>query len=174
MMVMTVGLFVGCDKTPAEFPTTNTYTTNTITPSELKKALADNEILAEMEQYADATYSLPSEEWVLDTFAKSYSSFLYAIQSSRYVSEENDCDKFAVLAYAYAHILHHNTANKLSKTGFSFGEFWYETDTKGGHAINIIVVKDHNTNKVIFFEPQTKQKVDLSVMEKGSVKFVRF
>lgn len=166
--------FVSCDKTPAQFTTTNTFTTNTITPIQISKALEDNGVFTDNAQFPDAIYSLPSEDWVVNTFARSYASFLFNMKSAKYVSEENDCDKFAVFAYAFAHILHHNTPNKLTKTGLTFGEYWYMQDTGGGHAINIAVVKDHGTNKVIFFEPQTQKQVQLSDMEKSFVKFVRF
>jgi hypothetical protein len=171
VVFITLLYFNGCSKqTPI-----NTVTENTLTSDEVRDVMSKELGYDILEgKTADSIYSLPSENWIRNTFSSSYYNFLYSIKSNGYMSEENDCDKFAVLAYSYAHILHHNTTNKISKTGLTFGEFWYVSDRVGGHAINVIIVRNNNTNKVLFYEPQTQQIVNLSTTEKDTCSFWRF
>jgi len=121
---------------------------------------------------ADGHYALPTEEWVRTSFSSSFKTFKDSIIKGPWVSEENDCDDFARAAAFFAQLLHHNTQNKLSNTGLAIGEFWYTMrDRKeglaiGAHAINFILVRDKSENiRVLFFEPQISQVVELTDKE---------
>lgn len=161
----------GCNNknTPTPVPITHI-----ISPLDVCGILISNGITQVSPILSDHIYSLPSKEWVQTTFVKDYHNLLVSMKSENYVAEENDCDKFSTLAYAFAHILHHNTIDKIEKTGLAVGELWYSPDTGGGHAINIMIVYETNNYNVIFFEPQNQTIINLSTKEKESCSFLLF
>lgn len=120
---------------------------------------------------SDIEYNLPSKNWILNEFSKSFLTFLKFLNVDDYNPENNDCDDFARLAASLAQILHHRTSPAV-KTGLTVGEFWYRQDIGGGHAINFIIYLD-GTPKIMFFEPQTQKEVFLSETEKQSCSFWR-
>jgi hypothetical protein len=125
--------------------------------------------------FSDKYYSIPTEKWIEQDFSKSFKKFLGSINSSKYVLEENDCDKFTLLAFTYVHILHHNTLNKIDQTGISFGEFWYYSEIfKSYHAVNVIIVKRGGINKVIYFDAETQKIITLTDSEKLTCLYWRF
>lgn len=121
----------------------------------------------------DKNYSLPSENYIKNDFAGAFRSFLFQLDSGGWRAEENDCDDFALGAAFFMNFLHHNTANKVNKTGIAFGEFFYEKDG-AGHAINVAIVREDAKIKVIFFEPQTYSIITLTRKETESCVYWRF
>jgi hypothetical protein len=126
--------------------------------------------------FADDVYALPSEHWLANEYSESLYRFLTSFKSATYVATENDCDNFSTLAFAFAQILHHNTPQKNKKTALAVGEIWYASLARGGvHAINVAMVWDDQTGyKIIFYEPQTQQIVQLTQAEIAGVKYYRF
>lgn len=126
--------------------------------------------------FADDVYALPSEHWLASEYSEALYRFLTSFKSATYVATENDCDNFSTMAFAFAQILHHNTPQKTHKTALAFGEIWYPSLARGGvHAINVVMVWDDKTGyKLLFYEPQTQQLVELTKAEIAGVKYYRF
>lgn len=114
---------------------------------------------------ADAEYQHPTEAWVKGAFWGGLRPFLTAI--SDYWLEVWDCDNFAQAAALYASILHAKSKRRREGTALLFGEFWYDRDSGGGHAINFTIVYD-GAYRLIFFEPQTGEIVQISESERAS------
>lgn len=126
--------------------------------------------------FADDKYALPSESWLINDYSTALYDFLLSFKSSKYVDSENDCDNYSTLAFSFAQVLHHNTPQKIKKTALAVGEFWYASLARGGvHAINVVMVWDNQIGyKLIFYEPQTQQVVELTKAEIAGVKYYRF
>jgi hypothetical protein len=130
--------------------------------------------------FADDSYECPSEGWVAETFARDFARFKQSVAGNiaglAYNPEAFDCDDFARLAASYAGLLHRASRGIQDKTALAFGEFWFDSNTtKGGHAINIAVVAGPDQRpKLLFFEPQTCEILNLSQSEVESCRAVRF
>lgn len=119
---------------------------------------------------ADAAYVCPSSNWICTTFKKAWLQMLTNLGLSKWTAEEYDCDDFAQFCDSYASILHRKTTGRPLKTGLAFGDFWYASNQLGGlHAINFAVVADGaNKPKLLFFEPQNGEELQLTTEEINS------
>ena len=122
----------------------------------------------------DNLYVLPSRLWIEKEFSQALSQFQRSLKTSVWTAEENDCDDFSRFAAFFAEYLHYNTQNKLPKTALCFGEFAYQRDIGGAHAINVFLYRENNKVQMAFYEPQTCKVVVLSESEKMSCLFYRF
>lgn len=123
---------------------------------------------------ADREYAMPTRNFLTGAFA----SALWTLQGFfgvlGWTEEANDCDDFAGLARCFAQILHFLTPGRPARSALAVGEFWYEKDNNGGgHAINVACC-GLEASDVVFFEPQTRNLVNLSATEKASAILVRF
>jgi len=144
-----------------------------LTPKEVISFLLKKDIFAQKYGIADSKYNLPSRSWVFNEFATSLKSVLSYFKTSVWMNENNDCDNFAICAAWLAQTLHSNT-NKFSGTGLAIGEFFYKSELlKGLHAINFAIIKEDGELKLVFFEPQTGEELNLSMEERMSCYFWR-
>lgn len=119
---------------------------------------------------ADGTYAEPSEDWVLGAFSKYYRRKTFGWGIFKWTPKW-DCDDFSAMFAALAQVRHAKTRKGRDEEGLAIGEYWYEQDTGGGHAINIAFVGRPDP---IFVEPQTCKRVELSPEERSSCFFCRF
>lgn len=124
----------------------------------------------------DASYALPSKEWVLDDFSHYFRVFLNRMGLEKW-DEQFDCDDFsrlsfglAIIAQALAGIAHAKT-RKRKEQGLAFGVFNFMLNEKTGHSINTFITKKDG---VLFWEPQTQALTTLSESEKKSASFILF
>lgn len=112
----------------------------------------------------DSCYSFPTLNWVETTFADAFRANLNAKDMWAYVAERNDCNQFALQAWADARAMH--VRSTKNKSGLAFGMMLYQKDgSMNGHAINVFLFRDHDLIKIAFWEPQTYKLVNLSEME---------
>jgi hypothetical protein len=157
---------VGCSKKGA-----NIVTDFKLKSNEVDSALSSLGVMVSG-HIADAEYALPAKSSVEGMFSRNLWELLNTIKSASWTEEDNDCDNFADVASWFAQYLHHNTPNKLQKTGLAFGSFWYNKDDgSGGHAINFFLYRENGQAKVGFYEPQTQSIVRLSEGEIASCSF---
>jgi hypothetical protein len=118
---------------------------------------------------ADATFSVPTERWVTRNFKK-YFKKVMNVHHTYVWTKAHDCDNFATAYRMYMQFLHSEQSNHDSES-IAVCEMHYKIDNAGYHAINAVIVDNY---RVIFIEPQTGNKVNLSNQEKRSCYFVRF
>ena len=129
------------------------------------------EVFSVVGNVGDALYSLPSLEWVQNDFTQAYRQFKASVDVYR--AESNDCDNFERACAFFADLLWSNTP-KTTATGLAFGEFWYEQDTGGGHAINFFLYRFLGPDIMIgFYEPQTGSVKSLTQKEISSCTYWR-
>jgi len=105
----------------------------------------------------DVKYSVPTSKWILDT-SFSLSNQIKSILGD-WKEESRDCDDFAMSTMALMRLFHsyNNTSTALPVAYFQFFK-----EGMGWHAINLAFVDD---KKIIFFEPQTGQLLNLTKNE---------
>lgn len=120
---------------------------------------------------ADDLYALPTRKWVAGTFAQALADNLKKLGASTYVSEKNDCDKFALYSMSIAKLCMNLTTE--DPCSLAFGMIGYVRDgfPPVSHAINIAIVDENGSRQVMFFEPQLRVEVTLSPSELDSVFF---
>jgi len=135
----------------------------------LLEAIKKNGVMPYNEIVVDGDYVFPTKEWMVTKFSEAFKVFLRQLDALGYKVDKNDCDNFAVHCYSFALLLH-NRDPKAYQKGFAMGMYHYTTDKGTGHAINIFVTVDPDTNtyEVAFYEPQTQSIVRLSEQEKAS------
>lgn len=110
----------------------------------------------------DMDYVLPTEEWVKKEFTKTLDQFLFDYNLETPIDQSRDCDDYAAFGVNIAHAL-----NKKTEAGVAVGEFGYFSGGFIPHVINVIVVADKNQKpKVLFYEPQTREIIQLTPEEK--------
>lgn len=128
-----------------------------------------------MGNVADEAYMLPALDWVTGEFSDAWLAFRASLGT--WSEDDNDCDDFARGCAFFAQLLHHNTPQHELKTALAFGEFWYDRDIGGGHAINVFLYRDATSDvgvQIGFFEPQTGEAITLSQKELESCIAWRF
>lgn len=123
----------------------------------------------------DETYIAPEADWVKNQYSSKLTKFLFDYNLHHWTKESSDCDDISRAAATYGSILFHNSKSRPKGHGFLFGEYHYIKAGAGGHAINVIIVKDGTNYRLMFYEPQVKYEVTLSELERfnGSL-WVRF
>lgn len=122
----------------------------------------------------DEFYIAPTVNWVKNTYSDKLTKFLFDYNLNHWTKESSDCDDISRAAAVYSSILFHNSKNRPKGKGLLFGEFHYIKSGDGGHAINIMIVKDDAKYRLMFYEPQRKFEVYLGEDEKSSVMWARF
>jgi hypothetical protein len=116
----------------------------------------------------DASYTLPTKSWIIGEFSMAFENDLSVYGLLNYIPEKNDCDNFALHCHSFALKLHTRDQQSYQK-GFAIGQFVYDKDSGGRHAINFWVIINPVSNKyeVVFYEPQSRRIVELSEQEKS-------
>ena len=108
----------------------------------------------------DEDYVIPTEAWVKGTLTKHFNQFLFDYNVRVYVEGKNECDKFSLYARAIANALNRHNP-KAGPAGIAFGEVFLLQGING-HAMNFAIVADESKKpKLVYYEPQVGQIVDL-------------
>jgi hypothetical protein len=119
--------------------------------------------------FSDADYVPIVEAWLLGQYAKWYRQLLILWKVVTWRAHF-DCDNYASLYFALAQLCY-GRMKGVEGHALAIGEVWYMQDSGGAHAINCAFVDD---NRLIFIEPQTQKKIELSDKERRSIYFTRF
>lgn len=138
-----------------------------MTAEQLENFLAEAGIARESILIRDARYVFPQQDWLFGAFAAGLFEMRLQFGLSKWEAEDSDCDDFAELAGFYARFLHRRsvTAGRAAKgTAVAFGTFQYliEDNLLQAHAINCAVVFESGAARLVFMEPQSGKRVDLS------------
>ena len=117
---------------------------------------------------ADNTYRQLSEPFIADAFSTALRAWLVTFNNETWQSESWDCDDYAMEATMLMRRLHKATPGSKG-TAPAFGFIWYESGTRGLHAINFAIC---GKRKVVYYEPQLQRIVQLTDAEKQSIEFV--
>lgn len=151
-----------------------------MTAEQLIKFLGAHGIDQEKVNIRDGAFVFPNGDWLFGTFAAGFAEARASFLPAGYEPEVSDCDDFAELAVVYSHLLHRLSVRKnaaLSGKAIAFGSFDYFLGGdyfKGAHAINVAIVAPNGAPELVFFEPQSGKRVDLSKEEICSCLEVRF
>lgn len=147
---------------------------------------------AEAIRIRDAHYVFPSSEWLFGAFARSLAILRTQFELSEWQAEAGDCDDFEDLAVFYARFLHRRelalereaaraqAEEPPAAAAIAFGSFEYLIGglegglEENGHAINCAVVSESGRPALVFFEPQSGERVDLTPSEICSCLEIRF
>jgi hypothetical protein len=115
----------------------------------------------------DSSYELPKETWFTNKFLFDFKRFIAVANKTFFKVNANDCDKFSLFFHTTA-----NLVPRSKQVGVAIGEVWYSNPS---HSINIGVCIDGNgKTNVIFIEPQSPGKVELTKLQKDSIYSARF
>lgn len=132
-----------------------------ITEAATDKGINPNALL-----FADSSYLLPSNRWVLDIFSAAWDATKRVLDIVAYEPDMNDCDDYARMCAGYAQLLNNRTLREnkaLPRSALAFGEFWYMSPM-GAHAINAYFYQEEVGGDILLgtFEPQTGKPVELT------------
>lgn len=147
--------------------------TMTVSGNELNEVLAHLTPGAPVILINDDKYLLPTPGWIKNDFSAGLFEFQAFFGISRWSTESNDCDKFALATVFYAHWLHEKSPNRTVSAGITCGEVYYISSRGGPHAINFFVVSNKGELQVIFYEPQTCSIIQLSPAELKSITLLK-
>lgn len=147
--------------------------TRTIGPADVFAALAATNIAAISLSLPDAIYLMPTLRWIEHDFSSGLYVFQTEMGVSSWVSEANDCDKFALAASFYGKWLNYSSPNRNVSAALAIGEIYYRQggEWSRGHAINFFVIQSGSELQIVFYEPQRRAVVTLSEVERKSVFF---
>ena len=102
----------------------------------------------------DEEYILPTEYWVKENFTTGLNKFFFDYGITKWVMNQNDCDKYSLYGVTVANILNlHNPSN--FRMGIAVGEVQY-IHGFFGHSQNFVIVADQTKKpKVIFYDAQS-------------------
>lgn len=139
----------------------------TVTKTDLLVAMAGNGQFFS----SDQTYACPQSEWLLGPFWSWYWETFTALGVMKW-ERTNDCDDFAMRYATAAKLCHSITKGGVGNPeGLAVGEFWYQQDASGGHAIVVAMTPDKG---LIFIEPQNGKEMKLSASEIASCILAKF
>lgn len=159
--------FAGCTKQEGGKP----HTGEVIPSSEIRNMLAP---LGWQGNYGSQTYAKVDEAW-LAGFYDRYRSHMFSAYSVVRWDAKADCDFWAqqYAAHAKAEFFNASFHEDTKAEQVAVGEFWYAPNPATphlGHAINVLV-----TNRgVVFIEPQTGKRVNITREQIAGGYFLRF
>ncbi len=152
--------FVSCDH-KKEF---EKIAPNVITAEQVRETFDREGFAADSSLILDSRYYVVTESWADQLFS--------SLPRRTYSVDENDCDDFAEIARVEAKRAF-NIDAKI-KMPITFGEVIYKRGPASYHAINIVLVQDGtNQPKVLFYEPQTKRPVKLTIEQRVNMLHIR-
>lgn len=122
---------------------------------------------------ADQNYYLPTLEQVQNEIFPKYWQWLGSLRLTRWVHKW-DCDNFAE-AFKMFSCGYYQQIIESQADGISVGIIHYkallraESNTRGGHAINVVFINNNNNLDIIFIEPQNGKILNLTQEEKDSI-----
>lgn len=122
----------------------------------------------------DASYIAPEANWVKNNYSSKLTKFLFDYNLHHWTKESSDCDDISRAGATFGAMLYHNSSKRVNGHGFLFGEYHYVKTGVGGHAINVVIVKDGTNYRLMFYEPQVKYEVTLTQAEKSGSMWLRF
>jgi hypothetical protein len=141
---------------------------------ELIDFMSEQGAMPMMYMVGDEEFQHPTEQWFYGAYAKFLRDYFEFLGTNIYAPVANDCDDFARKAADGAQTLHCKTPSRRPNTALAIGEFWYDRDVGGGHAINCAIVFEGGNYRLIFLEPQNQQRIVLSKREIESCSAYRF
>jgi inosine/xanthosine triphosphate pyrophosphatase family protein len=129
---------------------------------------------------ADSKYVLPSTEWIKGPYTERFDKILFDNGLKLALEEANDCDDFARSGKFASTVAYLNDKNRTYKTALAFGECNYIPDNLLGvgkndnfiwHAINFFITTENGQWKLKFYEPQTRQLIELNDVEKSTINY---
>lgn len=125
--------------------------------------------------FVDETFIVPTKEWFETVFKPRFWAFKNQMALD-YGKKNNDCDDYTRMAAWFGAFI---MGDRPIDLGVTIGEFAYKkekitTSSGGGHAINIIIASDEGKYKILFYDPQVDNWVNLSRKEIQSCIFYRF
>jgi len=132
---------------------------------------------------SDATHGVPTKKYLTETFADFYRAKLEEMGLGTWDTQW-DCDDFAYQFFTMIRWAHYQTKKSMAE-GIAVGVVYFtsgaraEDGTGGGHAINVAVVDDNGSRRLIFIEPQRAAKgqpceLELTQHEKDSIWYITF
>lgn len=115
----------------------------------------------------DRDYNVAKRSWYEKFWKEFFKPFID--QHGLDYSSKFDCDNFATLFKALAHLAHARDVGKSE--GLAIATFSFTQRSGGGHAICLIEGEDSLFD---YFEPQTGEFIHLNQDEKTSARFVTF
>lgn len=122
--------------------------------------------------FADSEYSLLDSEWVSDRVSDGFRTFVRSLGMFGWEYDSGDCDDFSKAFTVYLKSVVRNKKNVFTP---AVGEVYYikEQDIVDvPHAINFIVVFENDDIKILWYEPQFFDFVELTNTEIDSIYFV--
>lgn len=118
----------------------------------------------------DETYGEPTVGWLRDKFWPWFQQQRFDLGLLKW-ERKNDCDNFS-RAYAQAAADCHALTNGEDAEGLAVGEFLYiaSSSVKGPHAI----ISAFTDEGLVYFEPQTGQRLALTPAEQLTAFSIRF
>jgi hypothetical protein len=168
VFALTIGLmvFIGsCSKSPTTGPTVLVP----MAGEAVKAHLDENFIVNDCGKLTHKQYLVPTRAWVTDKLVPYW--FEYRKRNNlMYDVNTTSCEAFSFQC--------HFASQEIEKMNVTVGVFFYTPDkmkgTGTGHAINIVEINEDDKVKVVFFEPQTSQFVNLTKEEIASCSFWYF
>ncbi len=117
-------------------------------------------------------YALPDKTYIVYYFKNAVLDWFLKINPN-YQAEGFDCDAFSRETACLAQRLYSKSTTRIPNTAIAIGEFYYSPRTGPNHAINFAITKENNNLKIVFFEPQNWQIIQLSKSEIESCFFWR-
>ena len=138
-------------------------------------ALVRNDVTNFTQKYTDnGAYQTVSKEWIQSEFTTSlWKFFIDTHVLNDYDRGTFDCKHYSFGSYYLGNELHRNSKDHIDGASLAIGVIYYFPDNKNGetHAINVFILKDKS---IVFFEPQTQQIVNLSLVERQSIYRIQF
>lgn len=114
----------------------------------------------------DSRYVMTTADYIKGQFTDDMKHNLFVLGRSAYKPQANDCDDFAIEAWALA-----RRANPADDSALAFGWLSYEVGGSGDrHLINFWIGKGEKGWTLNFYEPQIGRMVLLTDDEKTSVR----
>ena len=110
----------------------------------------------------DQQYAIPTIKWIEKDFSSELKKFLFKYQVTSATDTSNDCDDFTQYAITVGHIMFRHASKRPAESALAIGAFQYYPDGGGGHSLNFfIATDDYGVIKVVLYEPQTQQIIQL-------------
>jgi hypothetical protein len=112
-------------------------------------------------------YAVPTTKWVNDVFTPRLYDYLRANGELTYQLELNDCVKYSAHGVSVAYSAYAADPGHDAGLTLAVGRFTYVPGAKA-HVLLFFIVNDGGGNRMLFYEPQTRQEVELSWEDKLS------
>ena len=161
-LLVVLFLIIGCSPKSSTYSFTKIgleQTVDFITQTNHIKAMLYSDI-------SDEFYSMPTKAWVDDKFTPFFRNFLFQYSLNTYIEGKNDCDKSQNYALTSGYILFRKETIK-DGSALAMGSFDYFSNLQR-HSIVFFIVNDSGVKKIMYYEPQVQQFIELSEEQQKS------